>query len=250
MRHVEPAMGTVFSIDVRARDTPQIRAAVQQVVAHLHHVDAVFSTYRPDSQVSRLARGDLALADCHPVVAEVLTLCEDAESRSGGWFSPRYGGSVDPTGLVKGWAIERASTLLDAAGAADTSVNGGGDVQVRGHRAPGEPWRIGITNPVSGGLVAVVRAAGQVAVATSGIAERGHHIYDPHTGVPAYGDLASVTVLSPGLTAADAWATAAFAMGDAARDWLEGMPDVEGLAVTRDGATWSTAGFADFVVAT
>ncbi|UGY95009.1 FAD:protein FMN transferase [Streptomyces gobiensis] len=239
-------MGTVFSFDVQGTEPLVARAAVREAVHWLHRVDRLFSTYRPQSQLSRLARGEVASTECDPLIPEVLRLCADAEARSGGWFSARYAGRLDPTGLVKGWAVERAAQLLATAGATGVCVNGGGDIQLRGH-PQGRPWRAGISDPLCPGrLVTVVEAAGQLAVATSGSAERGCHVVDPHTGAPAKGELASVTVLAPGLATADAWATAAFAMGSAARDWLTELPEVEAFAVSPDGDTWWTAGFEEF----
>ncbi|MDX6350954.1 MAG: FAD:protein transferase [Streptomyces sp.] len=240
LRHVEHAMGTVFSFDVRGAGAARARAALDAAVCWLHRVDEEFSTFLPDSQISRLARGELALSRCDPDVWEVMRLCEDAERRTDGWFSARYDGEFDPTGLVKGWAVERAARMLVSAGAEAVCINGGGDIQLHGG-----PWRIGISDPHSpGGLVAVVAADGELAVATSGPAERGCHILDPRTGEPPVTDLASVTVVCPGLTDADAWATAAYAMGgDRARGWLEELPDAEGFAVTTDGGTWHTSGF-------
>lgn len=79
------------------------------------------------------------------------------------------------------------------------------------------------------------------AVATSGTAERGAHIIDPHHGTPAVGP-ASLTLVGPWLTTTDAYATAAYAMG-AAQDWLENLDGYEGLAVTHDGDSWHTSGF-------
>jgi thiamine biosynthesis lipoprotein len=79
-------------------------------------------------------------------------------------------------------------------------------------------------------------------VATSGTAERGAHIVNPHTGRPA-AELASVTVAGPRLTSADAYATAAFAMGPGAREWVETLDGYEALAITPDGARWQTSGF-------
>ncbi|MYS27137.1 FAD:protein FMN transferase, partial [Streptomyces sp. SID7804] len=125
-------MGTVFSFDVRGGEPAAVGAALQAAVAELHRVDEVFSTYRDDSQVSRLARGELTLGECDPEVAEVLELAAEAERVSDGWFSPRYRGRLDPTGIVKGWAAERAARRIAGAGAAGVSVNGGGDVQLLG----------------------------------------------------------------------------------------------------------------------
>ncbi|MFS4105941.1 MULTISPECIES: FAD:protein FMN transferase [unclassified Streptomyces] len=229
-------MGTVFSFDVRGGEPEAVRAALREAVAGLHRVDEVFSTYRADSEVSRLARGELTVAQCDPQVAEVLALGAEAERMSDGWFSLRYQGRLDPTGVVKGWAAERAARLVAAAGASGVSVNGGGDVQVLGSPGADRPWRVGVSDPLRpGGLAAVVSAAGapELAVATSGTAERGDHIVDPRTGRAAVTDLVSVTVVAPRLVWADCWATAAFAMG--AREglaWLESLPGVEALLIT------------------
>ncbi|MGW3910300.1 FAD:protein FMN transferase [Streptomyces sp. NPDC005070] len=241
-------MGTVFSFDVRGGEPGPVRVALEEAVTQLHRVDEVFSTYREDSQISRLARGEITVGECDPQVAEVLELGAEAERVSDGWFSTRYEGRLDPTGIVKGWAAERAALRLAAAGASGVSVNGGGDVQVCGVPAPHRPWRVGVSDPLRpGALAAVVSAAGvgELAVATSGTAERGAHIVDPRTGRPAVTDLVAVTVVAPRLTWADAWATAAFAMGSrAGLDWLESLPDVEALLITAGNEVRCTGGLA------
>ncbi|MFJ8789188.1 FAD:protein FMN transferase [Streptomyces sp. NPDC102462] len=241
-------MGTVFSFDVRGGEPDAVRAALDEAVAGLHRVDEVFSTYREDSQVSRLARGELAVADCDPEVAEVLELGAEAERLSEGWFSTAYRGRLDPTGIVKGWAAERAALRIAAAGVSGVSVNGGGDVQMFGVPEPHRPWRVGVADPLRpGGLAAVVSAAGvdRLAVATSGTAERGAHIVDPRTGRTAVTDLVAVTVIAPRLTWADCWATAAFAMGSrAGLAWLESLPDVEALLITAGDEVRCTEGLA------
>ncbi|MFJ4847869.1 MULTISPECIES: FAD:protein FMN transferase [unclassified Streptomyces] len=236
-------MGTVFSFDVRGARDPRVRAALGAAVAGLHEADALFSTYRPDSEISRLGRGELGPEDCSPEVREVLRRCAEAERTTGGWFTLRYAGpdaAPDPTGLVKGWAVERAARAVAAAGAESVCVNGGGDVQLTGG-----PWRVGIADPLRpGGLATVVESAdGELAVATSGPAERGCHILDPRTGEPPADGLASLTVVRRGLTEADVLATAGYAMGPAAREWLEELPDTEAFAVETDGTTWQTRGF-------
>ncbi|WP_406279242.1 FAD:protein FMN transferase [Streptomyces sp. NBC_00191] len=237
-------MGTVFSFDIRGADEEGVPAAVASAVRSLHQVDQVFSTYLPQSQVSRLARDELTLPQCDQEVTEVWRLCERAELLSGGSFTASYAGSWDPTGLVKGWAVERAARLIAEAGATAVCVNGGGDVQLYGAPAPDRPWRIGVTDPLApGGLATVVEGSGMCAVATSGPAERGCHIIDPRTGETPADALASVTVVCEGLTDADAWATAAYAMGTEARDWLEALPGAEAYAVTAGGTNWSTNGW-------
>ncbi|GHB62814.1 FAD:protein FMN transferase [Streptomyces viridiviolaceus] len=251
VRRVEETMGTVFSFDVRGGEPTAVRTALDEAVAGLHRVDEVFSTYREGSEVSRLARGELSLGACAPEVAEVLELAAEAERVSDGWFSTSYQGRLDPTGIVKGWAVERAARRVAAAGATGVSVNGGGDVQLLGTPGAGRPWRVGVSDPLRpGGLAAVVSAAraDELAVATSGSAERGAHIVDPRTGRSAVTDLVAVTVVAPRLTWADCWATAAFAMG--AREglrWLESLDGVEALLVTAGDEVRCTGGLAGWL---
>lgn len=244
-------MGTVFSFDVRGGEPDAVKAALEEAVAGLHTVDEVFSTYRRSSQISRLDRGELTIEECDAEVTEVLRLCAEAERLSDGWFSATYEGRFDPTGLVKGWATERAALRLVAAGAPGVSVNGGGDVQLCGVPGPDRPWRVGVADPLHpGGLAAVVTAADadRLAVATSGTTERGAHIVDPRTGRSAVSDLVSVTVVAPRLTWADCWATAAFAMGSRqALSWLEALPDTEALLITTGDEVRCTGGLAAYL---
>jgi thiamine biosynthesis lipoprotein len=238
--HVEECMGTVFSIDIR--DAGSWPAAIGDAVAWLHHVDAVFSTYKEASDISRVRRGELAVGDADPDVAVVLALCEAVEQETGGWFTTRPAGELDPTGLVKGWAIERASQVLRTHGSANHSVNGGGDIQLAGEASPGRPWTVGISDPLDGKRILTRVSGRDFAVATSGGAERGAHIVNPHAGAAAEG-LASATVVGRSLTPVDAYATAAFAMGPDALRWIEARPGYEALIVFPDGTAASTSGF-------
>ncbi|MFB9318704.1 FAD:protein FMN transferase [Cryptosporangium minutisporangium] len=234
-------MGTVFSLDVRGAGVPA--HVLDAAIEWLHWVDRTFSTYQPDSVVSRLSRGELTADECPAEVREVLGLVRAASAASDGYFSEAPHGFLDPTGIVKGWAVERASDLLVAAGSTSHVVNGGGDVQVVGEAAAGRPWRVGVAHPVRPRQLVAVVSAHDAAVATSGTAERGRHIVDPLRGVPADG-LASVTVVGPRLAWVDAVATAAFAMGlERGLAWVERLPDLEALAVTPNGRTHHTSGF-------
>jgi thiamine biosynthesis lipoprotein len=236
LRQVEHCMGTVFSIDVRA---PGVHpGAVREAVDWLHWVDATFSTYKPDSQISRLRAGTIGLRDCATEVAEVLDQCAALGEATGGYFDCRYGGQLDPSGYVKGWAIERVSDMLAAAGSVSHCVNGGGDVQCIGSPAPGGLWHIGIADPRHPGRVIASVPGNRVAVATSGTAERGLHIVDPHTGV-APSVFASISVVGSRLAGVDAYATAAFAMGADAVHWLE-AERLTALLVRPDGEVVST----------
>ncbi|MFI7005318.1 FAD:protein FMN transferase [Streptomyces sp. NPDC050145] len=240
LRRVVRAMGTVFSCTVRDTPTPGLRRALDEAEALLHHVDEVFSPYRPDSAVSLERAGTPVPKACRAEADEVASLCEAARHDTGGRFDARYAGPYDPSGLVKGWAVERAARLLHEAGAAHVCLNGGGDIQLYGG-----PWRVGIAHPLRPDSYAAVveSAAGPLALATSGTAERGCHILDPRTQAPPAHALASLTVVTSGLTRADVLATAAYAAGAAdARVWLGRRTDVLALGVERDGTTWTVRG--------
>ena len=243
-RHVEPCMGTVFSFALRGPGADD--SAVREVCDWLHWVDEVFSTYSDGSQISRLGRGELATADCAPEVGWILARCAELEQETDGYFSATASGSLDPSGLVKGWAIERASDMLTERGSANHSVNGGGDVQCAGDAADGRPWSIGVTDPFRRDQLVAVVSGTDLAIATSGVAERGEHIVDPHTGLPP-GGLASVTVVGTRLAVVDAYATAAFAMGESCVDWLSGL-EVRSFVVRSDGTTWASPGFSAVAV--
>jgi thiamine biosynthesis lipoprotein len=230
--HVEHCMGTVFTIDVR--DPGRWEGAITDAVDWLHHVDAVFSTYRYDSDISRMQRGDLRLEDADPGVGQVLDLCAQVQVRTGGAFTAMPNGRLDPTGLVKGWAVEGASLLLSRHGAVNHGVNGGGDMQLAGEAAPGRPWTVGISDPSDPSQVAITVTGRNFAVATSGIAERGRHILDPFTARPA-AELASATVIGPCLTFADGYATAAFVLGRQAIRWMEDVDGYEALLIDATG---------------
>jgi thiamine biosynthesis lipoprotein len=232
-------MGTVFTIDIR--DAGSWGDAIGEAVAWLHRVDAVFSTYRADSDISRIRRGELTVEDADPDVGAVLDQCKVIEAETDGYFSAYWDTDVDPTGLVKGWAIEQASRILTAHGSDSHAVNGGGDIQLAGESAPGQPWRVGNSDPLDRTRVLRVVEGRDFAVATSGTVERGAHIVDPVTGFAA-GDLASVTVVGRSLTRCDAYATAAFAMGGRALGWIDGVPGHEALIVSGRGLVTATAG--------
>ncbi|MEO8230516.1 MAG: FAD:protein FMN transferase [Chloroflexota bacterium] len=237
---VEHIMGTAVGIDLRGTSLPDV--VIDSAFARLRFIDARFSTYRPDSEFSRLIRGDLDEADCSAELRFLLGLCEDLRRTSDGYFDIRRhrpDGRPDPTGLVKGWAIEEAAFLLESAGARDFTVNAGGDVVARGEAEPGQPWRVGIRHPEQSDRVAAVLAIRDLAVATSGAYERGQHIIDPHDGRPAR-DLLSLTVVGPSLTYADAYATAAFAMGSRGPAWVHGHPGYGAYAIGTDRrAVWT-----------
>ena len=234
-------MGLPVSLLVRGPEPAgdRVAAAVARVYAELRDVDATFSLYRPDSLLSRLNRGEPIERPAE--LLEVEKRCEQARLTTGGAFDARRPDGVwDPSGLVKGWAAERASRHLAALADHDWCVNAGGDVQVAS--PSGEPFRVGIEDPADRSrLLAVVeRAAG--AVATSGPAARGAHLYDPATGRPADA-LAAVTVVGPSLGAADVLATAAYVLGTGGLALVESTDGYEAMLVSRCGEQRCTTGW-------
>lgn len=238
---VETIMGTVVSVHAYGTSgflhSPETAASVTRAFDQLREADRIFSTYREDSEISRIRRGEITLDDAHPLVAEVAAACLDAEQRSGGRFSATWRGWFDPTGYVKGWAVERAARmhllpLLAATGATAIGINAGGDLQVG--TAPGSDWvwRIGIADPHRAGEVLAIMDVVDGAVATSGTAERGAHIVDPRSGAPASA-VRSATVVADSLAEADLWATVAIVAGDDL-SWLPAANSQSGMTVTDD----------------
>jgi thiamine biosynthesis lipoprotein len=242
----EAVMGTVVTVDVR--DAGEWTNAIASVLRWFHEVDARFSTYREESEVCRLDRGEIGEDRCSPEMREVLGLCAEVARSSAGCFDIRATGRLDPSGLVKGWSVERAAALLQLCGARNFFIGAGGDVVARGAPAPGGRWRVGIRHPEVADRMAAVLEIGDGAVATSGAYERGAHIVDPRDRRSPSG-LLSMTVVGPSLTYADAFATAAYVMGVQGVAWVAGMTGYAALAITADRRTLSSAGMEGLLAA-
>jgi thiamine biosynthesis lipoprotein len=241
---VEQIMGLPVSVLARGEGAESERAdvAVRAVFAELVEVDRVFSPYKPDSVVSRLARGELGWDDVDPVVRDVAERCVQARELTNGLFDAQLpDGGWDPSGLVKGWAVERAGEQLRAVADLDWCLNAGGDVLVI--CPSGRPFTVGIQDPRDPGRVLASIARTEGAVATSGTAARGAHLYDPRTGGAVVTRWASVSVSGPSLEYADILATAAFVAGEEWPAVLAALPGYEGLGILADGNLFATAGW-------
>ncbi len=243
-RRVEHVMGLPVSVALRGRHADDSRAddAWAAVVADLRESDRVFSTYRADSVISRMSRGELS--DVPPEVAEVLAIGERARIASGGVFDVVRDGVLDPSGVVKGWAVERAAAALRDLDDTDFCLSAGGDMVV--HVAdPDQPdWRVGIEDATDPTRVRAVVPLRSGAVATSGLAHRGAHVVDARTGL-APTRLASVTVFGPDLTRADVEATTALAMDADAPTWLARRAGLTAYLQWADGRTQTLVGLPD-----
>ena len=248
--HHEPCMGTVFSFrGLTSLAEAEHAEALLTATNTLHKADAIFSLYKPESPLSRLARGETSVAELPAVVDQVWNLCEEWEITTDGWFSaftPEH--TFDPSGLVKTWAAQYSAGKLIEAGILDFTLNAGGDILISEQQSREEFWRIAISKPVSiaseeAGVLTVLdlNNTGFRAVATSGSAERGQHIWNPKGG-ELQKDVVQVSVIARDLVEADVWATAAFAEGIRSLERINKQPNLEALYVMSDGNLQGTDG--------
>jgi thiamine biosynthesis lipoprotein len=236
-------MGTVVSLHVEAGEMaePEVHAALDRSCTWFQDMDDVFSTWKPESPVSRLRSGALGLADAPVEVHTVVELCRRARELTGGWFDPwAMPGGFDPTGLVKGWAGGEALRILDSAGVEAAMVNAGGDVAVSGRPPGGDGWRIGIAHPWRPGALACV-AQVTAAVATSGTYERTGHLVDPTGRSPSF--CASATVTGECLWLCDAFATAIAVAVDEGLELVCQLEGYEAYLIRSDGTEVATDDF-------
>lgn len=249
--HNEECMGTVFTFKIRTELSVEESAqAMVRATEQLHGADETFSLYKPQSPLSRLARGETSVDKLDPVVDFVWDECEKWELTTKGWFkafTPQN--TFDPSGFVKTWAATLAAEQLRGAGIVDFTINAGGDVMINDGVTDHIDWCVGIGKPVSiasddAGVLTVfdLRGTGFRAVATSGSVERGDHIWNPMDPSARQQDLLQVSVIATDLVKADVWATAAFAEGVDSVDRLNRQPGVEALYVMRDGSLAATDG--------
>ncbi len=229
-------MGTAVSFDVR--DDEPASAAIDGACRWLQQVDATYSTYREDSAISSLARGDMRVDEAADDIRTVLDRCERLREQTGGAFDVNASGSLDPSGYVKGWATQRAADILERHGLRHFMVNAGGDIVVHGDARPEAQWRVGIRHPADRATFAAVAALSDRAIATSARYERGDHV--PSRFGSAAPD--SVTVVADDLGIADAWATAVLAGGPETLRLAEKTPGIE-VFVIAGRQTFQTAGF-------
>lgn len=234
-------MGMPITVDIVGAT---VGCLLDWVFAYFKEVDRRFSTYKPDSEISAINQGRLAEPDYSGDMREVLALAEATKHETNGFFDIRKAdGSLDPSGIVKGWAIRNAAAILADAGVSDFFIDAGGDIQSHGKNAAGQEWSVGIRNPFNETeIIKIVYPHGR-GVATSGTYVRGQHIYDPHTPGSQITDVVSLTVIGPDVLDADRFATAAFAMGEEGIVFIEEMPGLEGYLVNSGRRAVFTSGF-------
>ena len=236
MRHVFQTMGTVVSLTTeRAAPT----AAVEGV---FDLADRRFSLYRPDSQLSQIAAGHLALENADEDVVALYAEAVEWRARTDGAFTPnRPDGAIDLNGIVKASTMREAGDLLDRSPCGAWTLVVGGDIVTSAHRVNTDA--IGIVDPSdrTALLCSVVLPEGRRAIATSGSAERGDHIW--LGGSIHSGDFAQVTVVADDIVTADVLATAIVAAGHAGFDDLCERFAIDVLTVDRADRMLATPGF-------
>jgi thiamine biosynthesis lipoprotein len=234
-------------ITVEIVDTNASITVLREVFDYFDQIDQRFSTYKEDSEISRLNRGELTELDISEDMKTVLGLCEATRQATDGYFDIWHGGQRDPSGLVKGWAIQQAAGLLQQNGFRNYYVDAGGDIQVSGLNAQGQPWRIGVRNPFNRDEIIKTLVVTTEGVATSGAYIRGQHIYNPLDPSDQLQTIASVTVIGPDIFEADRYATAAYAMGQGASDFIEKLAGFEAYIVDNKGLATLTSGIKRYI---
>jgi thiamine biosynthesis lipoprotein len=219
-----------------------IGEATEATFAFFRAVDERYSTYKPTSEISRINAG-LPRHQWSREMTAILELCEQTKHQTGGYFDINTGSGLDPSGLVKGWAINEAARRLHDQGYHDFYLEAGGDIQVAGHDEAGRSWRIGVRHPFDRQQIVKVIVPGDRGVATSGSYIRGQHVYNPHDRGQPLDDIVSLTVVGPNVYEADRYATAAFAMGRAGIGLIDGLDGFEGYMIDRDQLATITTGF-------
>lgn len=245
MKQTRLLMGMPITVEIV--DSRATVRDVEILFEYFTHVDNTFSTYKPESEISKFNNSLLEKKDFSPEMQEVFELAEKTKQETYGYFDIYHNEMFDPSGIVKGWAIQNAADMLRHAGFTNFYVEAGGDIQVSGHTVNDTKWKVGIRNPFNRDEIVKVIEVDNHGVATSGTYIRGNHIYNPKTNSNEF-DIASLTVIGPNIYDADRYATAAFAMGKAGIDFIYSKIGFEGYMIDNEGKATYTPDFEQYVI--
>jgi thiamine biosynthesis lipoprotein len=246
MKETRVMMGMPITVEIL--DEQVLSQDFEDIYAYFAHVDEKFSTYKQSSEISQINREEIAPHQYSSEIRLIFALSEKTKRETDGYFDiKKPDGTIDPSGLVKGWAILNAAEILHKKGLKYFYIDAGGDIQPSGSNAEGKAWRVGIKNPFNEKEVIKIVYVHDKGVATSGTYIRGQHIYDPHTKQQPKG-FVSLTVIGPDVFEADRFATAAFAMGKQGINFIEELKGFEGYGVDTDGIATVTSGFLSYTV--
>ena len=246
MKETSLLMGMPITVEIV--DNHAEKDDIEAVYEYFQHVDDVFSTYKKTSEISRINTGEVKLNQYSLEMKEVLEKSEQTKKETQGYFDISHNGSLDPSGLVKGWAILNAAELLKKRGFTNFYVEAGGDIQVSGHNAKREQWKVGIRNPFNREENVKIVKLKTEGMATSGTYIRGQHVYNPLLPDQKLTDIVSLTVIGPNIYEADRFATAAFAMGKQGIVFIENKPELSGYQIDAKGMATFTNSFKKYIV--
>lgn len=239
MKQTELVMGMPITVEIVGSDD---QAVIASIFDYFRAVDERFSTYKSTSEITQVSAG-LPRSRWSRDMKNVMRLCEQTKQQTGGYFDIKHNDALDPSGLVKGWAVQNVASMLRNRGVENFYIEAGGDIQVNGNNADGQPWLVGIRNPFNIEEIIKIVAAKDCGVATSGTYIRGQHIYNPLLPDRAIEDVKSLTVIGPNIYDADRFATAAFAMGRPGIHFIDSLPGFEGYMVDEQKQATLTKGF-------
>jgi len=224
----------------------QVKLAIELAFEYLEKIDQKFSTYKDHSEVSKFNAGKISPEQISPEFAEVLKLSEQTKRQTQGYFDIFHDGKCDPSGLVKGWAINNTANLLKEKGFKNFYVDVGSDIQTCGKNSKAEKWTVGIRNPFDQNEIVKILEIEDKGAATSGTYIRGQHIYNPKES-GALTEIVSLTVVGPDIYEADRFATAAFAMGKSGIIFLEKLPGFEAYMIDKNAVATMTSGLTQYL---
>ena len=244
MKQTQLIMGMPITLEVVDGDVTE--KDFKDVFTYFRYVDDLCSTYKKTSEISQINTKILDISNASEEVKEIFHLAEVTKKETNGFFDIEHDGQIDPSGIVKGWAIYKAYQILHEKGFRNFYIDAGGDVQVSGLNK-GRKWKVGIRNPFNRDEIIKVLKITNMGIATSGTAIRGQHIYNPHHRGEIT-DIVSMTVVGPNVYDADRFATAAFAMGGKGIVFVENLKGFEGYVIDKNGIATYTKGFEKYCV--
>jgi len=245
MKQTRLLMGMPITVEVI--DPLATGALFDRVFDYFQSIDDRFSTYKSRSEISLINQRRLSADSISPQMHTVFTMAEEVRQKTNGYFDIRHNGIIDPSGLVKGWAVYNAAEMIRQEGYRDFYVEAGGDFQVFDRNGQGQPWRVGIRSPYNLSEIVKVLSVSDCGVATSGSYIRGQHIYNPKDSQPPDPQILSLTVIGPDICNVDCYATAAFAMGREGIAFIASLDGYEGYSIDQDRRATFTPGFARYV---
>ncbi len=244
MKRKKIIMGMPVTVDIADKNATD--EAINEVFSYFHYIDKKFSTYKKDSEISLINRGELSSKKWSLEMKKILDLCEKTKKETYGYFDININGIIDPSGLVKGYAIYNGARILKKIGYKNFYVEIAGDIQAEGFNEKGKKWKVGIQSPFNLKEIIKIVYLTNKGIATSGTYLRGKHIQNPKINSAA-DEIAGITVIGPNVYEADRFATAAFAMGEKGINFIDGLKGFEGYMIKKDKTAVMTSGFGQYV---